>query len=220
MLTRAIGKSLMLASIIGESELLNGALNVPSPLSPSERCNHKATAENWILPSTIAFVAQIPWIENATIRQVILFGLPFDQARYQKTLWACALIQDIETLSDGDRTEIGPKGINLSGGQRWRITLARALYSRAGILILDDIFSAVDVHVGKWIFERALTGELSRGRTRILATHHAAMCSSKTAYMVQLSHGTVEHAGPVEELRKTGELTQILESEEITTEDA
>ena len=208
----------MLASIIGESDLLNGSLSAPRPLPAHQRYDQKAATGDWILPSTIAFVAQIPWIENATIKDNIVFGLPLDQNRYQKTLWACALTQDLEMLSDGDMTEIGPKGINLSGGQKWRVTLARALYSRAGILILDDIFSAVDTHVGKWIFENALTGELGRGRTRILATHHAAICSSKTVYMVQLGNGTIEHAGPVEDLEQSGVLTKIIDADEVDTE--
>ena len=210
----------MLASIIGESDLLDGSLSVPRPLPAQQRYDQRASTGDWILPSTIAFVAQIPWIENATIKDNIVFGLPLDQTRYQKTLWACALAQDLEMLSDGDRTEIGPRGINLSGGQKWRVTLARALYSRAGILVLDDIFSAVDTHVGKWIFEKALTGELGRGRTRILATHHAAICSSRTTYVVQLGNGTIEHAGLVEDLKQSGELTKILDPDGKNPENA
>src|SRR6185436_16738598 len=108
-----------------------------------------------------------PWIENASLKDNILFGLPLLPERYEAVLDACALKQDLEILEDGDQTEIGANGINLSGGQRWRVTLARALYSRAGILVMDDIFSAVDAHVGRWIFEKALTGELSDGRTRV-----------------------------------------------------
>lgn len=104
--------------------------------------------------------------------------------------------------------------INLSGGQRWRITFARALYSRAGILILDDIFSAVDPHVGKQLFENALTGELGQGRTRILVTHHVGLCLSRANYAVSLSDGTVEHAGYVEDLQRKGEMDDILKAEQ------
>jgi ABC-type sulfate/molybdate transport systems ATPase subunit len=110
-------------------------------------------------------------------------------------------------------TEIGANGINLSGGQRWRITLARALYSRAGILVLDDIFSAVDVHVGRWILENGLTGELGQGRTRILVSHHAALCLSQASFAVTLGNGTVEHAGGVDDLKKSGRLKAIFELE-------
>src|SRR5947207_5604768 len=123
----------------------------------------------------MAYVAQNPWIENATIKENILFGAPLDADRFQKVIRACALLPDLLMLPDGEETEIGDKGINLSGGQRWRVTLARALYSRAEILIMDDIFSAVDAHVGRHILEHALLGDLARGRTRILATHHIGL---------------------------------------------
>lgn len=134
------GKSLLLAAIIGEADLLSGTVKAPQAPSVSERLDRKAGKNNWIIDSAIAYVAQIPWIENATVKENILFGLPFDKGRYDKVLDSCALRKDLEILDDGDKTDIGFNGINLSGGQRWRITLARALYSRAGILVLDDIF--------------------------------------------------------------------------------
>jgi ABC-type sulfate/molybdate transport systems ATPase subunit len=164
-------------------------------------------------------VAQIPWIENATIRSNIIFGLPDDPARYRSVLEACALEKDLEALTDGDMTEVGANGINLSGGQRWRVTFARALYSRAGILILDDIFSAVDAHVGRHIFKEGLTGDLAQGRTRILVTHHVAMCLPRTKYAVLLGDGTVEHAGLVTDLRGSEVLMEILTQERSLTVD-
>lgn len=162
------GKSLLLAGILGEVDVLQGKINVPRPPEPKDRHDELATRDNWIIPSSIAFVAQIPWIENASIKDNILFGLPFDEYRYKKVLEVCALKKDLDILTDGEKTEIGANGINLSGGQRWRVTFARALYSRAGILVLDDIFSAVDAHVGRFIFEKGLTGRLNTAR-RILA---------------------------------------------------
>ena len=207
------GKSLLLASILGESDVLNGTVKVPRAPSLHDRYDHKATREDWIIENAIAFVSQIPWIENATIRDNILFGLPFDGRRYQNVLYSCALEKDFDMLPDGELTEIGANGINLSGGQRWRVTFARALYSRAGILILDDIFSALDSHVGRHVFDEALTGGLGKGRTRILVTHHVALCLSKTAYSVHLGEGTVEHAGFVADLQRTGSLADILKRE-------
>ena len=121
-------------------------------------------------------------------------------------------------LNDGEDTEIGANGINLSGGQRWRVTFARALYSRAGILVLDDIFSAVDAHVGRFIFEQGLTGELGLGRTRILVTHHVALVKSRTKYVVELGDGTVENAGLVDELEEDGTLAQIVSHQESADE--
>ena len=218
------GKSLLLASILGECDVLDGTLTVPRAPPPAERYDAQANKSNWIIPGSIAFVSQIPWIENATIKDNILFGLPEDEDRYLKVKKACALEKDLDMLEDGELTDIGHNGINLSGGQKWRVSFARALYSRAGILVLDDIFSAVDAHVGRHLYEEALTGELGKGRTRILVTHHVTLCLPKTKYSILLGDGTVQHAGTVEELRRNGTLKEILEydvddEEELEAED-
>ncbi|KAI1455868.1 P-loop containing nucleoside triphosphate hydrolase protein [Annulohypoxylon moriforme] len=210
------GKSLMLAAVLGEVDILAGSISVPR--APSQRHDQKANRDNWIIPGAIAFVAQIPWIENATVKDNILFGLPYDAYRYKMTIEVCALTKDMEMFSDGENTEIGANGINLSGGQKWRITLARAIYSRAGILVFDDIFSAVDAHVGRHIFEKCLTGELCIGRTRILVTHHVALCEPKTKYLVELGDGRVLNAGLVSELEETGTLERIKSHEQTDQE--
>lgn len=187
------GKSLLLAAILGEVKLISGSIRVPTP-PPEEELDGVSyiPEDKWLIPSLTAFVSQTPWIETGTVQDNITFGLPFDESRYQKVLLACSLEKDVELLVDGDQTEVGPKGVTLSGGQRWRIALARALYSRAGTLILDDVLSAVDAHVGRIMVDRALTGELADGRTRILATHHAELCLPKASYVVRLHEGRVE----------------------------
>lgn len=131
------GKSLMLSAILGEVDLLSGSLYVPKAPPLLERHDSKANKGNWIIPKAIAYVAQIPWIENASIQDNILFGLPYDEDRYNKTVEYTALKKDLEMLTDGGETEVGAQGVNLSGGQKWRVTLARAIYSRAGILVLE-----------------------------------------------------------------------------------
>ncbi|KAK2005813.1 ABC transporter [Colletotrichum eremochloae] len=212
------GKSLMLAAILGESDLLSGTIYAPKPPAMHERNDDKANPGNWIIPGSIFFVGQIPWIENATLKSNILFGLPLDEERYNKTIEVCALKKDLEMLTDGDRTELGANGINLSGGQKWRLTLARAIYSRAGILVLDDIFSAVDAHVGRHIYEKCLTGELCQGRTRILVTHHVALCEPKTKFLVELGDGIVQHSGFLSELTEDGTL-QLIKSHEQSSQE-
>ena len=207
------GKSLLLSAILGEADRISGTVKVPKAPPIQDRYDHKANKGDWVIDSAIAFVAQIPWIENATIKNNILFGLPFDSGRYRKVIHCCALEPDLKILPDADSTDIGANGINLSGGQKWRITFARALYSRSGILILDDIFSAVDTHVGRQLFEEALNGELGEGRTRILVTHHFALCMPKTEYVVILGEGTVQHAGSVEELQRSGSIEQAAKEE-------
>ena len=187
------GKSLLLAAILGEVKLLSGTVRVPEPPAQKELDEAQLIPpKEWLIPSLTAFVSQTPWIETGTVRENITFGLPFVESRYRKVLQACSLEKDVELLNDGDETEVGPKGVTLSGGQRWRVALARALYSRAGIMILDDVLSAVDAHVGRCIVDQALTGELADGRTRILATHHAEMCLPRASYLVRLHEGRVE----------------------------
>ncbi|KAL4747134.1 hypothetical protein BDW72DRAFT_197009 [Aspergillus terricola var. indicus] len=181
------GKSLLLQALIGEADIVKGAVAVARPESDPGL----ATPQTWIVNGMIAYVSQDPWIENATIRDSILFGLPFNPARYEDVLDSCALLPDLKIFPDGDKTDIGANGINLSGGQKWRLALARALYSRASILVLDDIFSAVDAHVGRHLYEHALTGPLAEGRTRILATHHVKSCIDGAAYLVRLDNGHV-----------------------------
>ncbi|GAB1214384.1 hypothetical protein ATERTT37_003546 [Aspergillus terreus] len=151
------GKSLLLASILGEADVLGGSVSVPHAPPLDERYDHRATRENWILDSAVAYVSQNPWMENATIRDNILFGLPYNWSRYRKVVFASGLEKDLKMLPDGELTDIGSNGINLSGGQRWRISFARALYSRAGILIMDDIFSALDAETGRHLYDNALT---------------------------------------------------------------
>ncbi|PYH90961.1 P-loop containing nucleoside triphosphate hydrolase protein [Aspergillus ellipticus CBS 707.79] len=216
------GKSLLLAAILGEIEVLEGYIHVPRDAVPQERFDSKATAANWLLPTALAFVSQTPWIENATIKNSILFGLPFDAIRYAQVIHACALTADLALFEDGDETEVGAQGISLSGGQKWRLALARALYSRAGILVLDDVFSALDAHVGKHVYEHAVMGQLGEGRTRILATHHVSLCLSGAKYAVGLAaNGTLQHAGLVDQLQAEGQLDLTFDTEdrEILIED-
>lgn len=190
------GKSLLLASILGESDVLYGTVSAPVAACFDDLCS-PSPSEPWVTSLAIAFVSQSPWMQTGTIRDNILFGLPLEEKRYTKVIFACALQQDFNMLTDGDLTEIGGQGATLSGGQQWRISLARALYSRAGTLLMDDIFSAVDVHTQQHMCQHALTGELARGRTCILVTHHLDLCLAYASYIVVLDQGVLKHAGPV-----------------------
>lgn len=158
------------------------------------------TPAEWLMTGAIAFVAQTPWLENVTIKQNILFGLPYRAERYHESIKASALTADLEILPDGDMTEIGARGVNLSGGQRMRVSLARAFYSRASILVLDDIFGSVDSHIALYIHKHGLMGPICRGRTRILATHHINLCHHSAACVTYLKNGvaTSEEKSPLE----------------------
>ncbi|PYH96650.1 putative multidrug resistance protein [Aspergillus ellipticus CBS 707.79] len=186
------GKSLLMTATMGESVVLSGLIRRPFPPSYEKHTSSDIIGKNWILDTAVAYAAQNPWIEAGTIRANICFGLPLNQVRYLKVLEACALTRDLELFEHNDLTDVGPNGVNLSEGQKVRVSLARALYSRAGILILDDIFSAVDVHTAHHLFTHALVGDLARGRTRILATHHVELCLPMAACHVQLAQGKVQ----------------------------
>lgn len=142
------GKTLMMLSLLNEAFIISGEVHCPRQAVAETLSDTLITssieANDWILPYAVSYVAQNAWLQNASIRDNILFGLPFLEARYQETLYACALNTDLEIFEDGDLTEIGEKGITLSGGQKARVSLARAVYSRAQIVLLDDVLSAVD----------------------------------------------------------------------------
>ncbi|KAJ6781021.1 hypothetical protein PWT90_04923 [Aphanocladium album] len=192
------GKTLLLQSLIGEADLLHGKILMPaSPDDPPIwNCASPANdSDNWLVPGTVAYVAQTVWLENTSLKNNILFGLPYHANRYQMVVHACALDKDIASLDDRDETELGANGVNLSGGQKWRVSLARLLYSRAQILVMDDIFSAVDAHVGRHIMQHAIAGTICRGRTRILVTHHFGLVANEASYFLHVGNGTVEYSG-------------------------
>lgn len=148
------GKSAILKSLIGQMSISEGEVNVFS-----ER---------------IAYCSQEQWLQFQTVRDNILFGLEFDKEFYEKVLEACELVDDINNLDAGDATEIGEKGFRLSGGQKARVALARAVYSRASVLVLDDVLSAVDDTVGSKLLKQLFTPNgLLSDRTVILATNNA-----------------------------------------------
>ncbi|KAJ2851940.1 hypothetical protein IWW36_000713 [Coemansia brasiliensis] len=152
----------------------------------------------------VAYVPQQAWIVNATLRDNILFGSRFNQELYDRVIGACALWQDLEMLPGGDMTEIGEKGINLSGGQKARVSLARAVYSRADVYILDDPLAAVDAHVGKHIFTHVLGPQgMLRTRARILVTN-AVQYLSNVNHIVMLRDGAVIAEGSPETLFSNG----------------
>lgn len=149
---------------------------------------------------TVAYASQQCWILNATVKENIVFGYKWDADFYEKTVKACALVDDFAQLPDGDETVVGERGISLSGGQKARVSLARAVYARADIYLLDDVLSAVDSHVGRHIIENVLgpRGLLST-KTRILATN-AISVLKQASYITLLREGEVVEKGTYEQL--------------------
>jgi ABC-type multidrug transport system ATPase subunit len=148
----------------------------------------------------VAYVAQQPWIMNASVKENILFGHRFDPEFYEKTVEACALSEDFKALPDGDGTEVGEKGISLSGGQKARLALARAVYARADVYFLDDPLSAVDQHVGRHLIDNVLgpTG-LLKSKTRILATNQISVLTQANS-IAMIRGGKIVETGSYDEV--------------------
>ncbi|KAI9449922.1 hypothetical protein BJY52DRAFT_1215702 [Lactarius psammicola] len=182
------GKTSLLMALLGEMHFV--------PMSP----------DSWYhLPRAggVSYAAQESWVQNETIRDNILFGAPYDEERYNKVIHQCGLQRDLGLFDAGDKTEVGEKGLTLSGGQKARVTLARAVYSSAQILILDDVLAALDVHTARWIVEECFKGDLIRGRTILLVTHNIAMASPLADYVVSLGKdGQIASRGSVSDALK------------------
>ena len=166
-----------------------------------------------VVRGKVAYVAQSAWVMNASVRENIVFGYRWDKEFYDKTVKACALLEDFASLPDGDQTEVGERGISLSGGQKTRLTLARAVYARADIYLLDDVLSAVDQHVGRHLINNVLgpTGVL-RSKTRILATN-ALPVLMEANYIVLLKDGKIVERGTYEQLMAMkGDISALIKS--------
>ncbi|NXG29334.1 MRP3 protein, partial [Dromaius novaehollandiae] len=175
------GKSSLLSALLGEMEKLEGEVAVKG---------------------SVAYVPQQAWIQNATLRDNILFGQAPNEEKYQNVLEACALKTDLEMLPGGDQTEIGEKGINLSGGQRQRVSLARAVFSNSDVYLLDDPLSAVDSHVAKHIFDQVIGPDgVLKGKTRILVTHGISFLP-QVDHIVVLVDGKISEMGSYQDLLK------------------
>ncbi|PVV00842.1 hypothetical protein BB560_004760, partial [Smittium megazygosporum] len=184
------GKSSLLQSLLGELYKPKGKITVKGQ---------------------VAYVNQQPWIMNATLRENILFGRKYDENIYSKVIFACCLTDDLMMLPNGDMTEIGEKGINLSGGQKARVGLARAIYSSAEVYLLDDPLAAVDAHVGAHLFKYVLgPGGILNDRARILVTNaiqYLELCSS----VIILQSGNIVEQGEFSHLMdKNGLLAALV----------
>ncbi|KAG0061844.1 hypothetical protein BGZ90_003357 [Linnemannia elongata] len=165
--------------------------------------------------SAISYAPQTPWIQNATIRDNILFDQPFDKKLYGRVVRVCCLIQDLDSFPARDLTEIGERGVNLSGGQKARLSLARSVYFTAssgsgGMVVMDDPLSAVDAHVGKRIWKDCVLKEL-RGQTRVIATHQLHVLPD-VDYVICMKGGVIVEKGTFQELmcKDGGELKEMM----------
>ncbi|KAJ8522225.1 hypothetical protein ONZ45_g1124 [Pleurotus djamor] len=204
----ACGKTALLMALLGEMTLLEGHIIMQK--NPSDVDEHG-------LMSGISYMAQTPWLLHRNIKDNILFDYPYDEARYNTVLEACALKPDLEILEDGDQTEIGARGVNLSGGQKARVALARAIYARNRYVLLDDPLSAVDSHTARLILDKLFRGPLVAHRTVILVTHQINLALPSASLVVQMNDGRIVAQGTPAELQAKGVLNAILLEESRET---
>ena len=175
------GKSSLLMSILGEMRPVIGKIKQQG---------------------RVAYAPQSPWVFTGTVRENILFGLPYNHERYQQTIAACQLTDDFKTFPSGDSTFIGERGVSLSGGQRARVSLARAVYYNADIYLLDDPFSALDTQVGKKLFDECIKG-LLKNHLVVLVTHHLSYLREADRIML-MKDGNMVAEGSYEEIQDAG----------------
>ncbi|KAM0786024.1 hypothetical protein ACM66B_006839 [Microbotryomycetes sp. NB124-2] len=202
------GKTSMFLAMLGEMDRVAGQVVLRKGTLAS------GADERTGLYDGVAYASQLPWLQHASIKTNILFGSPYEAERYEAVLDACALRADLALFDAGDETEIGERGISLSGGQKARVALARAVYSRARTVLLDDPLSAVDAHVAKHLYKKCLKGPLLEHRTVILVTHHISLCLPGAFYLVRMSAGRVELQSLVSEL-DTSELAEEYQLEKL-----
>ncbi|XP_035030030.2 ATP-binding cassette sub-family C member 4 isoform X2 [Hippoglossus stenolepis] len=191
------GKSSLLSAILGELSKESGVVKVKGELT---------------------YTSQQPWILPGTIRSNILFGKELNPKKYDRVLRACALKRDIDLMPGGDLAMVGDRGANLSGGQKARISLARAVYQDADIYLLDDPLSAVDAEVGRHLFEECICG-LLRKKPRILVTHQLQYLKAAD-HIVVLKEGQMVAQGTYRELQSCGlDFTSLLKEEENQEEE-
>ncbi|CAK7197677.1 ATP-binding cassette transporter yor1 [Sporothrix eucalyptigena] len=190
------GKSSLLAALAGDMRKTNGEV---------------------VLGASRAFCPQYAWIQNATLRKNIMFGKEYNEKWYKDVIKACALQPDLDMLPAGDATEIGERGITISGGQKQRLNIARAIYFDADIVLMDDPLSAVDAHVGRHIFDNAILG-LLKDKCRILATHQLWVLN-RCDRIIWMEAGKIQAVDTFENLMRDHEgFQQLMESTSVEEE--
>ena len=163
------GKSALLQALLGELDKLSGTSHIPNEM--------------------IGYCAQTPWLQSMSIRDNILFSSPYDEQRYKRVLDACALLPDLSNFKHGDLSFIGENGIGLSGGQKARVALARAVYSTSRILLLDDPLSALDHNTAEAIVRKCFSGPLMQNRRVVLVTHRTMLVRHIADQIVDIEDG-------------------------------
>lgn len=179
------GKTALLQALLGEMDRKSGSVKIPI--------------------KSIGYCAQTPWLQSMSLRDNILFFSPYDPARYRDVLDTCELLTDFANFKNGDLSFIGENGIGLSGGQKARVALARAIYSPAPVLLLDDPLSALDHSTAELIAKKLFLGALLHGRIVVLVTHRMDVVQGYAKQIIEVDNGTASRINNVVELLLSGE---------------
>ena len=199
------GKSSLIQAILGEMDKVSGEVV-------------------WAQNSRVSYCTQQAWLMNATLKENITFVNDLDEERYQRILELVSLRQDLQELPKGDRTEIGERGVNLSGGQKARVSIARAMYNEADIYIFDDVLSALDAHVGKHVFEKCIGDLRARGKTVLMATNQLQVLP-RSDLVVFVKHddatkeGRLGNIGTFDELMHEDDFAELMKEVGISEQD-
>lgn len=177
------GKSSLFSALLGEMHKTQGKL---------------------VVSDSVAYIPQIAWIQNATVKDNIVFAEPFDKRKYENIIDRAQLRQDLKILTGGDECEIGEKGINLSGGQKQRINIARAVYANKSIYLFDDPLSALDSNVGAKVFDEIISNDgMLRDKTRLFVTHRISLLK-RVDHVIVMKDGRISEQGTYNELMQKG----------------
>ena len=194
------GKSALISALLGEMHQCVGPAGLPAAHGAPD------------IRGTVAYVAQVAWVQSLSLRENVLFGRAMDPERYRAALDVACMRADVATLPRGDETEIGEKGITLSGGQKQRTAIARAVYADADLVVMDDPLSALDAHVAKDLFRKCVVGAC-REKAVLLVTHQLQFVN-QADHVVVMADGAIAERGTYDELvaKEGGSFRQLMDA--------
>ncbi|XP_035003071.1 ATP-binding cassette sub-family C member 9 [Hippoglossus stenolepis] len=204
------GKSSLLLALLGEMQTIDGRVywsKLPEcqmvhegniSWSETEESDGDIRSKNRY---SVAYAAQKSWLLNATLEENITFGSPFSKQRYKAVIEACSLQPDIDLLPFGDQTEIGERGINLSGGQRQRICVGRALYQNTNIVLLDDPFSALDIHLSDHLMQEGILKFLQDDKRTVILVTHKLQYLIHADWIIAMKDGSILREGTLKDIQ-------------------